>query len=419
MKNRFFKVMFLFTIFTFFSCIIYADDELDENDVSIQEISESIAEVSSNIEKSPQINARHAVVIDRYSERVLYGKKEKEKCKMASTTKIMTAIIVLENSNLKDIVHVSKKAAQTGGSKLGLSSNDKITVENLLYGLMMKSGNDAAVALAEHVEGNIENFANLMNKKAKSLNLNSTNFVTPHGLDDDNHYTTAYDLAILTDYALKNKTFSKIVNTKNYTILINNVPKTLSNTNELLGNYNGIYGVKTGFTNGANRCLVTACKRGNLDVICVVLGCDTKKYRSQDSIKLLNYISSNFCMANVKNILDSNFENWYFLNKDNFTIYKGIFDSFNLYLNKDDFKFSSMAVKKSDLKNIKTDIVINSHFEAPVNSNSTVGCIVLKLNDCSLYKVNIMNYNEIPRKNILNYAFEIFKHYSSFFTTKK
>ena len=123
----------------------------------------------------------------------------------------MTAIVVIENANLSNIVEISKKAAGTGGSRLGLSTNNKISVHDLLYGLMLCSGNDAAVALAEHVGGSIEGFAELMNLKAKELNLQSTHFVTPHGLDDDNHYTTAFELARLADYALKNDTFAKIV----------------------------------------------------------------------------------------------------------------------------------------------------------------------------------------------------------------
>ncbi len=201
-----------------------------------------------------------------------------------------------------------KNQLGTGGSRLGLSTNDKITVENLLYGLMMVSGNDAAVALAEFIGGDIDNFASLMNEKAKILGLTSTHFTSPHGLDNDEHYTSAYDLAILTDYALQNKTFSKIVKTQNYTVYINNQPKQLNNTNELLGYLDGVYGVKTGFTNGANRCLVTACKRSDLDIICIVLGCDTKKDRTKDSINLINYVFDNFSMINIKNLIQKEFK---------------------------------------------------------------------------------------------------------------
>ena len=206
----------------------------------------------------------------------------------------MTAIVIIENYNLDETIEISKKAAGTGGSRLGLKSGDKITIRDLLYGLMLRSGNDAAVALAEYASGDIKEFAKLMNKKAIELNLVNTHFETPHGLDSDEHYTTAYELALLSNYALNNKIFAQIVGTKEYTITINGYPKQLSNTNELLGNLNGVYGIKTGFTNGANRCLVTACKRNNMDIICVVLGADTKKFRTQDSIKLINYIFENF-----------------------------------------------------------------------------------------------------------------------------
>ena len=135
-------------------------------------------------------------------------------------------------------------------------------------------------------------------------------FESPHGLDSDGHYTTAYELALLSDYALKNKTFLQIVGTYNYTISINGHPKSLTNTNELLGNLNGVYGIKTGFTNGANRCLVTACKRNDMDIICVVLGCDTKKLRTSDSIKLIEYTFSNFEYVNIQEKIDTELENW-------------------------------------------------------------------------------------------------------------
>lgn len=244
MKNKILKIFFSTLLMIFLPFDTYAIHKIiQQGDLSFGVSKNSY--VSSKLVEMPKINAKHAVIFDRNSKLAIYGKKEKESCKMASTTKIMTAIIVLENSKLDDTVVVSKKSAGTGGSRLGLSTNDTITVENLLYGLMMKSGNDAAVALAEHVGGTVENFASLMNKKASELNLLSTHFVTPHGLDNDEHYTTAFDLACLTDYALQNEIFSKIVRTKTYTITLNGYPKNLSNTNELLGNLEGIYGVKT------------------------------------------------------------------------------------------------------------------------------------------------------------------------------
>ena len=248
------KVIIIITILILFIIInsVYAYEKADNN-------------------KFININSKKAVVIERNSKKILYGKKENERAKMASTTKIMTALVVIQNADLNNVVEVSKKAAGIGGSKLKLKKGDKITVKDLLYGLMLKSGNDAAVALAEYVGGGVEEFAKLMNKNAENMGLSNTNFVTPHGLDDEDHYTTAYELALITDYALKNEVFAEIVKTKTASITVNGQSRTINNTNELLGNLNGVYGVKTGFTNGAGRCLVTAVKRGNLDIICVVL----------------------------------------------------------------------------------------------------------------------------------------------------
>ncbi len=408
MKKIFFKITFIFLIFTLIPLSIYADDEL------FDEILDTI-ETSNLVDEIPDINARHAVIIDRSSRQIIYGKSEKEQCKMASTTKIMTCIIVLENANLHDTIIVSSKSAGTGGSRLGLSTNDDVTVENLLYGLMLRSGNDAAVALAEHVGGSIEGFATLMNKKAHELGLSSTHFVTPHGLDNDEHYTTAFDLAILTDYALKNETFAKIVNTKTITISINGYSKTISNTNELLGNLNGVYGVKTGFTNGANRCLVTACKRGDLDIICVVLGCDTKKNRTQDSVKLINYAFNNFSMVNIDEFIINNFNEWYLLHSCSFTINKGSSQILELYIDSADFPYSRMAVKNTDIDNINTYISFNPYFEAPLPSGMVIGNLAFKINDLEYFSIDIMNSNIIDKKNSFDYFSCLMKNYCNYF----
>ena len=233
MKKILYKSIFIFCfVFIFLQvCSTYRfADDLDT-----ETIDNSSINVSANISNDlSSINSRSYVVIDRNSERILIGKNETQKRKMASTTKIMTATVIIENCNLDETIEISKKAAGTGGSRLGLKTGDKITIRDLLYGLMLCSGNDAAVALAEHAGGSIEGFAELMNRKATELHLDNTHFETPHGLDSDNHYTTAYELAILSNYALKNETFSKIVGTKNCTISINGYPKNISNTNELL-----------------------------------------------------------------------------------------------------------------------------------------------------------------------------------------
>ena len=149
-----------------------------------------------------------------------------------------------------------------------------------------------------------------MNEKAEKLGLVNTHFITPHGLDQDDHYTTAYELAKLTKYALDKPEFRKIVSTKTCTINIDGNPKNIANTNELLGYLQGVYGVKTGFTNKAGRCLVTATKRNNLDIICVVLGADTKKFRTQDSTKLIEYAFKNYTVVNIEEIIENEFNSW-------------------------------------------------------------------------------------------------------------
>ena len=406
-NKSFSKIILFITIFIYLFSFsyIYADDIEYLDDTISDNILDSISSETANIsENSLNLNSKSCIVLDRQSKNIIYGKNEKNKVKMASTTKIMTAIIVIENGNLDKTIEISKKAASTGGSRLGLKTGDKITINNLLYGLMLCSGNDAAVALAESIAGSVSDFAILMNNKAKELGLKNTHFETPHGLDSDNHYTTAYELALLTDYALKNSTFSNIVGTKNYTININGYPKNLTNTNELLGNLNGIYGVKTGFTNGANRCLVTACKRGDMDIICVVLGADTKKFRTQDSIKLIEYTFNNYTYINIENKVNEYFNNWLAANNDNFIIEKGV--SQNIDINYSHLSQSIIPIKKSEVNNISFLIDVNTYLQSPIYENDKIGSLSVLLNNDVICHCDILCKNSIDKKNIFSYLLE-------------
>lgn len=208
-------------------------------------------------------------------------------------------------------------------------------------------------------------FANLMNKKAKELGLKDTHFVTPHGLDEDEHYTTAYELAKISDYALKLEKIENIVKTKSYTVNINGNPKNINNTNELLGYLEGVYGVKTGFTNGANRCLVTSVKRGDMNIICVVLGADTKKDRTKDSIKLIEYTFSNFQMVDIKFMIEDEFDN--LVETTNFNIIKGINNNLKMDLEKNNITL--YPVHKEDIKDIKIESNVNKNLASPVLKN--------------------------------------------------
>lgn len=403
---KFYKILIFFIIILFlFISPIYADDEEYE---TFSDFSTVTNNYSTNSE--PSINAKSAIIYERSSGYILYGKAENEKRKMASTTKIMTAIIVIENCNLNDIVTVSSKAAGTGGSRLGLHTDDKISIKDLLYGLLLCSGNDAAVALAETVGGNVENFANLMNEKAISLGLSSTHFVTPHGLDDDNHYTTAYELALITNYALSNPTFCNFVGTKNYTISINNYPKSLSNTNELLGYLNGVYGVKTGFTNGANRCLVTAVKRNNMDLICIVLGSDTKKDRTKDSIALIEYAFNNFSMVNIQEKISSEFSNWKLCNSSSFTVEKGTSNNIDAVL--EDLPYNFLPINSNYTDNISIYIYCNTNFKAPLPAYSSIGYLIVSIYNKTILTLNIYNSNNINTKTSRHFCKDILFKYT-------
>ena len=416
--RNFCKIILLFLICFFITPYVFADDLSPSDDIfDISEILNDIKSIETNSDTTqlPTINSRAYVVIDRNSNTILVGKNENQRKKMASTTKIMTALVVIEHCNLSDIVEVSKKSASTGGSRLGLKTGDKITVYDLLYGLMMRSGNDAAVALAEHISGSITDFANLMNEKAKNLGLSNTHFVTPHGLDEDEHYTTAYELALLSNYAMNNEIFAKIVGTKNYTITLNGYPKTLTNTNELLGVLNGIYGIKTGFTNGANRCLVTCCKRGNMDIICVVLGADTKKYRTTDSIKLIEYSFNNFTYVNVQQFLSNEFDNWKKENISNITIKKGVSSYFDIIYEKPPYE--SIPVRSDLVDKFYVSIDYDSNLNAPITKGSSIGTIILKLEEKTIYSGNIFINTNINHKNIFNYLSDFCQNFSNIFNS--
>lgn len=379
--------------------IVFADDENEEI------TQEDYVQVINQTKDEPTLNSRIAVAYDRKSGEVIWGKDENKRTAMASTTKIMTAIVTLENCDLTQTVTISKKSAGTGGSRLGLKVDDKITMNDLLYGLMLKSGNDAAVAIAETVGGSVEGFAELMNEKAKELKLENTHYVTPHGLDDPEHYTTAVELAKLADYALQNETFAKIVNTKNYTVTINGYPKSISNTNELLGYLEGVNGVKTGFTNNAGRCLVTSVNRNGFEIITVILQADTKKFRTADSIKLIEYIYKNYEPVNIKEIVDEQFKRWCSINTSRIQINKCKNNNLELYI--DNLDNDVIPIKKTDKDKIQIEVNNLFYFEAPLQQNTIIGTIKVNLDGKTVDVIEIKNKNTIQKKDILDY-FKIF-----------
>lgn len=403
------KILIIFLCFWVLfksSYIAYADDLIDTEDIEILQEIEAI-NTSANLDKEPQLNSRAAIIYDRKSKEIIFGKNENSRRPMASTTKILTATVVLEKvNNLSEIVTISKKAAGIGGSRLGLKVGDKITVNDLLYGLLLVSGNDTAVALAEHVGGDLPHFAELMNNKAKELGLKDSSFVTPHGLDSQEHYTTAYELAKIADYALENQTFSKIVNTKHYTVSINGNPKNLSNTNELLGNLNGVNGVKTGFTNGANRCLVTSVNRNGMNIITVVLGADTKKFRTSDSIKLIEYAYNNYKNIEITDIVNNKYLEWKNSYEKNIVINKGTLKNINTKIN--DLENTCITIEKSKENNIYVQIDSINYLEAPIEKDMVIGNLRIFVGDEEKVKLDIINDIKIEKMDLFNYYKELF-----------
>ena len=234
------------------------------------------------------VSAKGAVLIEADSGRVIFEKNKDAVLPMASTTKIMTALVTIENANCNDTVKIEPYMSGIEGSSIYLKVGEELSVSELLYALMLESANDAAVALAYHVGGSIEEFARLMNEKAKSLGLENTNFTNPHGLDSTDHYTTAHELGIITSCAMKNPEFKKIVSTYKTVIPARgeSYERLLVNHNRLLRSYKGALGVKTGYTKKCGRCLVSCAERDGVTLICVTLN-DPNDW--QDHAKLLDY----------------------------------------------------------------------------------------------------------------------------------
>lgn len=379
-------------------------ENVEDEKVDTKGIEKEAVATSADAEEM-EINSRIALIYDRASGEIIYEKNGNKQTPMASTTKIMTAIIVLENADLTETVTINSKAAGIGGSRLGLKKNDKITVNDLLYGLMLRSGNDAAVALAIHVGGSVEGFANMMNEKAKQMGLTNSHFVVPHGLDNEGHYTTAYELAKMADYALKIDKFREIVSTKLTTININGYPKSINNTNQLLGSVSGVYGVKTGFTNGAGRCLVGACKRGELDIITVVIGANTTKIRTSDTIKLIEYANRNFEVINIKDIVEGKFEQWININEGRIYVNKGLKEYVKLYL--EDMKFDRMAVMKNEKDKVEVEFSSIFYLEAPVDENQIIGNMKVLINRKTIDVLNIRNKEKIAKKGMMDYLMQM------------
>ena len=339
--------------------------------------------------------AKSMFTMETNSGRILYRKNDKERLPMASTTKIITAIVAIENcKNLDEKYLIPASAVGIEGSSIYLRKNEHLSVRELLYGLMLRSGNDSAVAIAIIVAGSVENFVKMMNDFCLKLNLTDTHIVTVNGLHDDAHYTTAYDLAMITSYALKNEIFSEIVSTEIKDISDENSKdkiRHLKNKNKLLKMVDGADGVKTGYTKKAGRCFVGSATRDGMQIVCVVLDCIPM---FQDSKKLIEKGFNEFKMTKIFSageISETEIKNGKKTQKAPILLEKDIY----------------FPLKNDEFAEITAKVVLNDDLKAPIKETDEIGEIEIKLqNDLifsqKLFTINIGKYEEeSPLKKII------------------
>lgn len=343
------------------------------------------------------INATAALLYDKTYDKILYAKNIDSKLPNASTTKILTAIVAYENSNMDDIVEVSERAASIGGSTINLRKGNKVLMGDLMKGLLMSSGNDAAIAIAEHVGGSVENFCKMMNKRAKELGATNTNFVTPHGLDKEDHYTTIQDLLIFTKHFMEIPYLLEISNTSTANIKIDNYIRDLRTTNEMLSIYDAVNGIKTGFTGKAGRCLITSIASGERELITMVLGCETKKQRTTETVQLITYGYNNFEEVDLFENMRKKFE---------IRVKKSLNDKYEVILS----GHKKVLLQKGEANAIQYDYDMLYDLVAPLQKGEKIGRIQVHLYDEILTEIPIFIPYEITQKSFIQYFNEIIKN---------
>lgn len=353
--------------------------------------------VKASVDLTP--SSKSAILIEASTGKVLYEKNINEKRSPASMTKIMTFLLVMEaiESNKISLDHqvfISKNASGMGGTQIFIKENTYVSVSDLIKGLGIASANDAAVALAELVGGTEDNFVNMMNEKAKELGCKNTNFMNPHGLDEENHYTTAYDLSIIAKELVKYDYAINITGTYEEYITVSGENHWLVNTNKLVKFYKGIDGLKTGYTDNAKYCLTATMKKNNMRLISVVMGVENKDNRSSDTIALMEY---GYSMYGTSNIFkkDEYSNTMYIPNSRGRTV--------KYYLEKD----VDLVVDKNrkDI-NYKTNIKLND-VKAPINKNDIVGKLIVEF-DNNNYEYNLIVKEDIKKATYLNIIANLF-----------
>lgn len=356
-----------------------------------------------NIENAPNVNSEAAIVMEASTGAILYGKNIHGTYYPASITKVLTALVALENSSLRDTVTHSKKAifdVDLKSSRIGIDVGEELTMEQSLYGILLESANEVSYAVAEHVAGDVDSFSRLMNEKAKSLGALNSNFTNPHGLPDEDHYTSVYDMALISRAAIENEAFKKITKTRTYAIPPTNVQEEtryLANHHRFIRNpnqFDGCVGGKTGYTSKAKYTLVTFAERDGMTLISVIMKCDSIANEYSDTKALLDFGFDNFSLYNIMEMEGTDSVNS--LESPLFTKYSPLFDpnNSNLQVNNTD---NVILPKTASFADAKREIEFTP-LETITEGNNIIGKINYIYNDIYIGSAGITyNYDsQVP-----------------------
>lgn len=353
--------------------------------------------------KAPDVKALGAVLVDGKTGRVLWEKNADKELANASTTKIMTCMLALESGRLDETVTVSSNAAIQPKVKMGLSTGEKLRFGDLLYPLMLQSSNDAAVAIAEHLGGDVESFCNMMNERAEELGAVNTCFETPNGLDSGNHHSTAYDMAVIARQALQTEGFKDIISTPHKEIKSDRCTYSVVNKNRLLREYDGAIGIKTGFTGKAGNCFVGAAERDGMQLISVVLGSGWGNVGKERK------------WIDTKNILNYGFENfdYYTLCGDGDIIAEiPVEKSYGKKIKTAVSGTIILPLSKAEKEALYAELDMPETATAPVSKGDVIGRILFKTDsETTVAKCNIIAENGAEKKNMKTTAEMLIKHW--------
>ncbi|WP_336513008.1 D-alanyl-D-alanine carboxypeptidase family protein [Clostridium sp. Cult2] len=351
---------------------------------------------NSFAEDQLNINAKSAILMDYNTGEVIYEKNPHEKLPPASISKIMTLLLGMEaletgKINLSDKVRISAHASGMGGSQLWLEEGEIQTVEDLFKSITIRSANDASVALAEHIAGSEEIFVQMMNEKAKSLGMKNSNFMNASGLPDENHYVSAYDVALMSAELLKHKSIHNWLTVYMDEILVGKKKdkvQSLVNTNRLIKDYEGTTGIKTGSTKEAKYCLSASAKRGNLQLIAVTMGSETSKIRFEESMRLLDYGFANYDSITLGKKGDV-------LGK--VQVHKGNIPYIEVILERDSY----ILISKGKEGNISKEILLPEFLESPIEEGQEIGHLIIKLDGNEVDKINLVSKVGVDKAGLL------------------